>query len=129
MTMEEKNKPIKNKGGRPKKDVVKEQRITLKCSSYEKLVVKAKAKKEKLSVSEYLLQLGLTRKIVSKVKTLPNEVLAFIAELNHIGVNLNQLARKHNSVIEVLTPLDRAKLLELYKELKELVTLIRNYLQ
>lgn len=129
MTMEQMNKPVRNKGGRPKKDVVKEQRVPIKCTSYEKMVIKTKAKKAGLTTSEYLLQLGLNGQVDSKVKTLPKEVLLLTATFNHMAANLNQLARKHNSVLEVLTPLDRANLLVLCKELKELVTLIRNYLQ
>jgi hypothetical protein len=66
--MEEANKPIRNKGGRPKKEVKKGQRIPIKCTSYEKVVIKAKAQKAGFTVSEYLLQLGLNGQVGSKVK-------------------------------------------------------------
>ncbi|GAA0564415.1 plasmid mobilization protein [Chitinophaga japonensis] len=127
--MKQMDKPVNNKGGRPKKNVVKNQRIPIKCTSYEKITIFAKAKKACLSASEYLLQLGLNGKIDSKVKTLPKEVLALTGTLNHMAANLNQLAKKHNSVTDVLTPLDRADLLLLCKELKELAGRIKNYLQ
>lgn len=127
--MEEANERIRNKGGRPKKEVTKGQRIPIKCTSYEKMVIKAKAKKAGFTVSEYLLQLGLNGQVDSKVKTLPKEVLALTGTFNHNAANLNQLAKKHNSVINVLTPLDRVDLLTLCKELKDLVTLVKNYLQ
>ncbi len=123
------NEHPKNKGGRPKKDVKKTQIITLKCTSYDKMIIAAKAKSVNLTVSEYLLQMGKEGQVDSRVKTLPKEVLSLTGELNHIGANLNQLAKKHNSVTDVLTPLDRADLLVLCKKIKELVTLIRNYLQ
>jgi len=127
--MEEVNKPVRNKGGRPKKEVTKGQRIPIKCTSYEKIVIKAKAQKAGFTVSEYLLQLGLNGQVDSKVKSLPKEVLALTGTFNHNAANLNQLAKKHNSVTDVLTSLDRLDLLTLCKELKDLVTLIRNYLQ
>ncbi|WP_298731613.1 mobilization protein [uncultured Chitinophaga sp.] len=127
--MEKANKPIRNKGGRPKKELTKGQRIPIKCTSYEKMVIKAKAKKAGFTVSEYLLQLGLNGQVDSKVKMLPKEVLALTGTLNHNAANLNQLAKKHNSVTDVLTLLDRLDLLTLCKELKDLVTLVKNYLQ
>ncbi len=118
-----------NKGGRPKKAVKKNQLITLKCTSYEKMQIRAKAKKTGLSTSEYLLQLGLNGKIDSTIKTLPKEVLHVTGTLNHMAANLNQLAKKHNSVTDILTPLDRAGLQLLSGELKGLAVTIKNYLK
>jgi hypothetical protein len=51
--------------------------------------------------------------------------MALTGTLNHNAANLNQLAKKHNSVTHVLTLLDRVDMLILCKELKDLVTLIR----
>ena len=127
--MEEMNNLLKNRGGRPKKDVLKEQRIPLKCTSYEKAIIKAKAKKCGLNTSEYLLQLGLNGKIDSKEKTLPKEVLDLKGTLNHLAANLNQLAKKRNSVTDVLTPLDRANLQVLSNHVKQLAATIKNYLK
>ena len=127
--MEQMNNPLKNRGGRPKKDILKEQRIPLKCTSYEKTIIKAKAKKCGLTTSEYLLQLGLNGKIDSKEKTLPKEVLDLKGTLNHLAANLNQLAKKRNSVTDVLTPLDRANLQVLSNHVKQLAATIKNYLK
>lgn len=127
--MEQTNRLIKNRGGRPKKDVIKGQRIPIKCTSYEKALIKAKAKKADLSMSEYLLQLGLNGKIDSRLKTLPKEALALTGTFNHMAANLNQLAKKRNSVTDVFTPLDRENTLTLFTEVKELVALIKSYLQ
>jgi hypothetical protein len=127
--MEQMNNHQKNKGGRPKKDVLKEQRIPLKCTSYEKAIIKAKAKKCGLTTSEYLLQFGLSGKIDSRVKNLPKELLDLKGTLNHMAANLNQLAKKRNSVTDVLTPLDRANLQVLSNHVKELAATIKNYLK
>ncbi|MGJ7032287.1 plasmid mobilization protein [Niabella hirudinis] len=124
-----KQNTLQNKGGRPKKTVKKSQLITLKCTSYEKVLIRAKAKKAGLSTSEYLLQLGLTGKIDSTMKTLPKEVLHVTGTLNHMAANLNQLAKKHNSVTDILTPLDRASLQLLSGELKGIAVTMKNYFQ
>lgn len=127
--MKQMNNPLKKREGRPKKDVIKDQRIPLKCTSYEKAIIKAKAKKCGLATSEYLLQLGLNGKIDSKEKTLPKELLDLKGTLNHMAANLNQLAKKRNSVTDVLTPVDRANLQVLSNHVKELAAKIKNYLK
>ena len=119
----------KGKGGRPTKAVKRNRTVTLKCSSYERMVIQAKAKKSNRPVSEYLRELGVTGKIDSQVKTLPREVLDLTGTLNHAAANLNQITRKINITSEKLSIVDLIVLQKLAEELKELATKIKAYLQ
>ena len=126
--MEEQNVTTKNKGGRPKKAVKKDQLMAIKCTLYERKVIEARAKSANLSVSEYLREIGLTGKIDRRDKALPKEVLNLTAALNHMGANLNQIAKKRNGADE-LSPLERAELKVQSGNLKEIAVQIKSYLQ
>ena len=128
-TMKEMNEQIKNKGGRPAKALKKNKVITLKCSGYEQVKITVNAKKTGLSVSEYLRELGLHGQVVITEKALPREVLSLMGTLNHMAANLNQVAKKRNSVIDELNAAERASLEILSRELKATVILIKTYLQ
>ena len=86
----------KNKGGRPKKAIKKDQLLGVKCSLLERKVIEYKARENNISVSEYLRKLGLSGKIDMKMKTLSKEILQFKGTLNHLAANLNQVAKKRN---------------------------------
>lgn len=126
--MEQQNTQTKNKGGRPKKAVKKDQLLAVKCSLYERRIIKANAQSVNLSVSEYLREIAMTGKIDSREKALPKEVLGFTATLNHMAANLNQIAKKRNSM-EELGALERANLKVQTGELKTLALQIKDYLQ
>jgi len=126
--MEEQNVTTKNKGGRPKKAVKKDQLMAIKCTLYERKVIEARAKSANLSISEYLREIGLTGKIDRRDKALPKEVLNLTAALNHMGANLNQIAKKRNGADE-LSPLERAELKVQSGYLKEIAVQIKSYLQ
>jgi hypothetical protein len=92
--MEEQRTKTRNKGGRPKKAVKKDQIIAFKCSLYERRPIEARAKSAHLSPSEYIREISLTGKIDRQEKALPREVLDFTGTLNHLAANLNQIAKK-----------------------------------
>ena len=92
-------------------------------------MISARAKKTGLTVSEYLRELGLNGQIVITEKVLPREVLLLAGTLNHMAANLNQIAKKRNSVVDELNAADRASLDFLSRELKQLVLSIKMYLQ
>jgi len=117
-----------NKGGRPKKDVKQDQYIGVKCSVSEKTILKQKAQTLNLTLSEYLRESGLKSQIVMKVKTLPREVLAMTATLNHMAANLNQLAKKRNQ-FDVLDTFERLELNNLSLAIKALAEKINNWLK
>ena len=129
VTMEEAKANIKNKGGRPKKGIKKDQLLSLKCSLIERKVIEGKAKTASLSVSKYLRQMGLKGKIERLEKVIPREVLELTGTMNHLAANLNQIAKKRNSVTEELTILDRVNLKMQSQELKALAAKIKTYLR
>jgi peptidoglycan hydrolase CwlO-like protein len=126
--MEQVERKFNRKGGRPKKAVKRDQQITVACSLIEKNVIEQKAKYSNLTNSEYLRQMGLTGKIDSRLKVLPKEVLQLTAALNHMGANLNQVAKKRNSLDE-LNAIERAELNQLSRRVKELAGEIKKHLQ
>ena len=126
--MEEQRTTTRNKGGRPKKAVKKDQLLAVKCSLFERKAIEARAKSVNLSISEYLREIALTGKIDRREKALPKEILEITGNLNHCAANVNQIAKKRNSG-EELNALDRAELKLLAEELKGAAVLIKNYLQ
>ena len=117
----------KNKGGRPKKAIKKDQLLGVKCSLLERKVIEYKAKESNASVSEYLRKLGLSGKIDMKIKLLSKDILQFKGTLNHLAANLNQVAKKRNMNDE-LNALERASLEHQSKEIKQLVNDIQKFL-
>jgi hypothetical protein len=126
--MEEPNQRTKNKGGRPKKAVKKDQLLAVKCSLFERRAIEARAKSTNLNTSEYLREMALTGKIDRREKALPKEVLELTGTLNHMAANLNQIAKKRNGV-EELNALDRATLKVQSGELKGIAAQIKTFLQ
>lgn len=125
--MEQEDETKKNKGGRPKKAIKRDQLMAIKCTLYERKIIEAKAKKSNLTVSEYLREIGLTTKIDYRNKALPKEILSFTAMLNHMAANLNQIAKKRNSNDE-LSPLERAELRVQSGRIKDLAVQIKKFM-
>ena len=119
---------IKNKGGRPAKEVRQDHFIGVKCTLIEKTLLQEKAKILGLTLSEYLREKGLKGQAVSMIKVLPIEVLQLTGTLNHLAANLNQIAKKRNG-IEQLDALERAGLEVQSRDLKRLAEAIKNYLK
>ncbi len=126
--MEQANEQKKNRGGRPPKRVKHNRVVALKCAALEQIRISARSKKTGLTISEYLRELGLNGQIVITEKVLPKEVLLFIGTLNHMAANLNQIAKKRNSVVDELNAAERASLVILSCEIKQLVQSIKMYL-
>ena len=126
--MEEQKPRTKNKGGRPKKAVKKDQLLAVKCSLFERRAIEARAKSNNLNTSEYLREIALTGKIDRREKALPKEVLELTGTLNHMAANLNQIAKKRNGM-EELNALDRATLKVQSGELKGITAQIKTFLQ
>jgi len=125
--MEEQYETKKNRGGRPKKVIKRDQLMAIKCTLYERKIIESKAKKANLTVSEYLREIGLAAKIDFRNKALPKEILSFTGMLNHMAANLNQIAKKRNSNDE-LSPLERAELKVQSGQVKDLAVQIKSFM-
>ena len=126
--MEQVKRHIRNKGGRPKKTIKKDQLLAIKCTLVERKIIEAKAKMVGTTVSDYLRQSGISGKIGSPKKSIPTQVLQLTGTLNHLAANLNQIAKKRNGM-EQLDAFERAASELQSRELKSLATTIKNYLQ
>lgn len=124
--MEQKGTVKKNKGGRPKKPVKKEQVLHVKCSSVEKTIIKGKARSATISVSQYMREIAITGKIDSKAKAFPKEVLKCLALLHNAASNINQIAKKLNSTGD-LTPFLNDQLQFHLDELEKIEEKINSY--
>jgi hypothetical protein len=118
----------KLKGGRPKKQVKQNHFIGVKCSLIEKTMIRQRARIAGLTLSEYLRECGVKGQAVSNKKVLPKEVLQFTGTLNHLAANLNQIAKKRNSMDE-LNALERVQLQDLSSQVHQLASAIKNYLK
>jgi hypothetical protein len=118
----------RSKGGRPKKQVKQSYFIGVKCSLIEKTIIRQRARIVGLTLSEYLRECGLKGQAVSNKKILPKEILQFTGTLNHLAANLNQMARKRNSMDE-LNALERVQLQDLSCQVHQLALAIKNYLK
>lgn len=127
MTAINPTKPGRNKGGRPPKTIKRNRTIGLKCTLLEERIIRGKAKKAMLSVSEYLREMAINGTIMMRGRPLPKEILAFTATLNHLAANLNQIARQRNG-LEQLTLEERIHLQTQSREVKEIAVQIKSYL-
>jgi hypothetical protein len=126
MEAEEKQQP-KNKGGRPRLLIKRDQLLTFSCTLIERKLIANKAQESNSSISEYLRELAINGRAGRKNKSIPKEVLLFTGTLNHLAANLNLVAKKRNQMDE-LNEIERAGLNELSMKIKQLAMDIRNYL-
>ena len=127
MTSEAKEK-TRNKGGRPKKNIRRDEQLAVMCTIIERKAIEHMAKLANISVSEYLRTIGLNGRVDMKKKTLPKEVLEFKGILNHMAANLNQVAKKRNRE-ESFNVMERDEFMVFCKHIREVIKQIENYLQ
>jgi hypothetical protein len=118
----------KHKGGRPKKNIKRDQQLAVMCTLIERTLIERKAKNANVSTSEFLRTLALKGQVDRKQKVLPKEILLFTGTLNHLAANMNQVARKRNGNDE-LNSLERAQLNYTSEQVKQLAEDIKNYLK
>lgn len=117
-----------NKGGRPKKENKRSQQLAVMCTLGERKLIEEKAKLNNSSISQFLRELALQGQFDRKTKVIPKEVLLFTATLNHLAANMNQVAKKRNQNDE-LNAIERAGLMVLSTDIKNLATEIKNFLK
>lgn len=117
--MEEKESVKKKKAGRPAKMVRKEIRACVRYTKIEYFIIKEKAGKANLKVSEYIRQLSIHGKVNGRLS--PEEQI-WIRQLIGMANNLNQLAKAchQQGIAQALVSFEwyRTQLDELFKKLK-----------
>jgi peptidoglycan hydrolase CwlO-like protein len=126
--MNEGIKIFRKSGGRPKQAICRDQQLAVMCTHAERKIIEDKAKAASISNSEFLRTLGLKGQVDRKIKVLLREILLFTSTLNHLAANINQVAKKRNSLDE-LNAIERAELNHLSGQIKQLAKDIKNYLQ
>ncbi len=118
----------KHKGGRPKKNIKRDEQLAVMCTLVERNIIEHNAKQANVSTSEYLRTLALKGQVDRIQKALPKEILQFTATLNHLAANMNQAAKKRNGFDE-LNALERADLSFTCQQVKQLANDIKNHLK
>jgi hypothetical protein len=125
--MEGKSEGKKQSGGRPKKLVKRDQLLGVKCTLLERTSIEQKARSLALTVSDFLRTTALANPgDVAPKKVLPKEVLEMKATFNHMAANINQISRRHNYG-DALSHLDRATLMVLVDEVRNVIFIITKY--
>jgi hypothetical protein len=119
---------LKNKGGRPKKHIKRDQQLALMCTLLERKIIEHKARLANLCLSEFLRELAMGSQENRKIKVLPKEVLQLTATLHHMAANLNQLSKKNNRE-EPFSEEEKLMLGLLAMEIKNLTENIKCYLK
>lgn len=118
--MEERESGRKKKAGRPAKTVKKEIRACVRYTKIEYFIIKEKAGKANLNVSEYIRQLSIHGKVNAR---LSQEEQTWIRQLIGMANNLNQLAKAchQQGISQALISFEwyRTELDELFKKLKQ----------
>lgn len=122
--MEEQNVITKNKGGRPKKAVKKDQLMAFKCTRGERKIIEEKAAVIHRTTSEFIREIAVNGKIDSRKLPASPEILQLKSLLNHVAANLNQLTKKHNGA--GLNAFDRSSLKLQCEEIRTVVLAIKN---
>jgi len=109
----EQKKTLKNKGGRPRKKILRESLVGCYVTTSEKVVISAKAEQAGLKVSDYLRDCALGKKIEPGRST---EELEALRNLPGLANNLNQLTKlAHQGGLERMS----VKLLRILNELSD----------
>ena len=85
---------MKNKGGRPSKQVKRKLKLSAHCTGLEKNIIISKAKACNMPVSKYLRIMAIDGEIT--IKSYPREILNLTSQINHIAANCYMIARKSN---------------------------------
>jgi hypothetical protein len=116
------------KGGRPKKNIKRDEQLAVMCTLWERKRIEYKAQKAGISMSEFLRECGLKGQVDIKIKTLPKEALLLIATFNHNSANLNQIAKGCNRG-DVFNAMEIAAILADLEENRNIVKLIKQHFQ
>lgn len=86
------------KAGRPKKQMKKDQRLTLVCTQTERLFISKWAKDKGLTVSDYLRVMALTRNENTIKPEFSREARPLLVQLNYLIGNLKEMLEKEQGL-------------------------------
>lgn len=86
------------KAGRPKKQIKKDQRLTLVCTQTERLFISRWAKEKGLTVSDYLRVMALTRNDDTIKPEFSREARPLLVQLNYLIGNLKEMLEKEQGI-------------------------------
>ena|ERR1022692_1767722 len=123
-----KKKTWDRKGGRPKKDIKRDEQLAVMCTLKERKRIEYKAQTAGISMSEYLRECGLKGQVDIKIRTLPKEALLLIAAFNHNSANLNQIAKGCNRG-DAFNAMEIAAILADIEENRNIAKLIKKHFE
>lgn len=75
-----------------KNENCKTERIYFRVTKYEKMILSRRAKAAGLTLSKYILTVSERKRLIN-----PEPIVRLMLEVNHIGNNINQIARVANT--------------------------------
>lgn len=94
----EQSNSIAKKSGRPRKQVKKDQRLTLVCTETERQFISKWAKEQKVTVSDYLRIKALSQHEQYTSQEFSREARPLLVQLNYLIGKLKELLEKEQGV-------------------------------
>ncbi|MDP1973966.1 hypothetical protein [Sediminibacterium sp.] len=123
MKTQEDNSVI-TKAGRPRKQMKKDQRLTLVCTKTERVFISKWAKERGLTVSEYLRVMAFTREEDIKPE-FSREARPLLVQLNYLLGNLKEMLEKEQGM--PFTALKLAGIKSILQQVSNLQTTLMPY--
>ena len=92
------NNSVIPKPGRPKKQMKKDQRLTLVCTATERVFIAKWAKEKGLTVSDYLRTMAFTRTDDDSNPEFSREARPLLVQLNYLIGNLKDMLEKEQGI-------------------------------
>ncbi|MES2374513.1 MAG: hypothetical protein V4557_18190 [Bacteroidota bacterium] len=92
------NNSIAKKTGRPRKQVKKDQRLTLVCTETESQFISKWAKEQKVTVSDYLRRKALSQPEQNTSQEFSREARPLLVQLNYLIGKLKELLEKEQGM-------------------------------
>lgn len=92
------NNSIAKKTGRPRKQVKKDQRLTLVCTETERQFISKWAKEQKVTVSDYLRRKSLSQPEQYTSQEFSREARPLLVQLNYLIGKLKELLEKEQGM-------------------------------
>lgn len=116
---------VNRKAGRPRKQMKKDQRLTLVCTQTERLFISKWAKEKGLTVSDYLRVMAFTQNEDSIKPEFSREARPLLVQLNYLIGNLKEMLEKESGT--PFTALKLAGIKSILQQVSHLQTTLMPY--